>query len=123
MWEEMKRGSQFGQTCAVRARIDMASDNGCLRDPTIYRCKPEPHVRTGDKYKYVRGKICTTDSHLLSLTSLSGRYFPPEFETLVPVNICDACVNKTFVDLNACVLSGFTQRTTSLAPLWTVWRV
>ena len=51
MWEEMKKGSEFGQKCAVRAKIDMKSDNGCMRDPTIYRCKLEPHVRFGDKYK------------------------------------------------------------------------
>lgn len=51
MWEEMKKGTEFGQTCAVRAKIDMTSNNGCMRDPTIYRCKPETHVRTGNKYK------------------------------------------------------------------------
>ncbi|XP_071527689.1 bifunctional glutamate/proline--tRNA ligase isoform X2 [Panulirus ornatus] len=51
LWEEMKKGTDFGLTCCVRARIDMKSDNGCMRDPTIYRCKNEPHVRTGYKYK------------------------------------------------------------------------
>jgi len=51
MWEEMKKGSAFGTKCAVRAKIDMQSPNGCLRDPTIYRCKPEPHPATGSKYK------------------------------------------------------------------------
>ena len=35
----------------VRAKIDMQSLNGCLRDPTIYRCKPEAHPATGTKYK------------------------------------------------------------------------
>jgi bifunctional glutamyl/prolyl-tRNA synthetase len=51
LWEEMKKGSDVGTTCAVRAKIDMQSANGCLRDPTIYRCKPEPHPATGTKYK------------------------------------------------------------------------
>ncbi|XP_028392901.1 bifunctional glutamate/proline--tRNA ligase-like [Dendronephthya gigantea] len=51
MWEEMKKGSEQGQKCALRAKIDFESDNGCLRDPTMYRCKPESHVQTGDKYK------------------------------------------------------------------------
>ncbi|XP_050737054.1 bifunctional glutamate/proline--tRNA ligase-like [Eriocheir sinensis] len=51
MWEEMKKGSDYGLTCCVRAKIDMKSDNGCMRDPTIYRCKNEPHVRTGTKYR------------------------------------------------------------------------
>jgi len=51
MWEEMKKGTEYGQKCCVRAKIDMASANGCMRDPTIYRCKNEPHPRTGSKYK------------------------------------------------------------------------
>lgn len=51
MWEEMKKGSPAGQKCAVRAKIDMTSDNGCMRDPTLYRCKLERHIRTGNKYK------------------------------------------------------------------------
>lgn len=51
MWEEMKRGSATGQKCAVRAKINMKSDNGCLRDPAIFRCKNEPHPATGTKYK------------------------------------------------------------------------
>ena len=51
MWEEMKKGSDVGVKCAVRAKIDMQSANGCLRDPTIYRCKPEPHPATGTRYK------------------------------------------------------------------------
>lgn len=51
MWEEMKKGSEYGQKCCVRAKIDMQSTNGCMRDPTIYRCKNELHPRTGDKYK------------------------------------------------------------------------
>lgn len=51
MWAEMKNGSATGQKCCVRAKIDMNSPNGCMRDPTIYRCKPEHHPRTGNKYK------------------------------------------------------------------------
>uniref|UniRef100_A0A6I8NTB7 Bifunctional glutamate/proline--tRNA ligase n=1 Tax=Ornithorhynchus anatinus TaxID=9258 RepID=A0A6I8NTB7_ORNAN len=50
MWEEMKKGSQFGQTCCLRAKIDMNSNNGCMRDPTLYRCKIQPHPRTASKY-------------------------------------------------------------------------
>ncbi|XP_013147701.1 PREDICTED: bifunctional glutamate/proline--tRNA ligase [Papilio polytes] len=51
LWEEMKKGSSVGVQCCVRAKIDMQSANGCLRDPTIYRCKPETHPRTGNQYK------------------------------------------------------------------------
>ncbi|XP_073077496.1 bifunctional glutamate/proline--tRNA ligase isoform X3 [Manis javanica] len=50
MWEEMKKGSQFGQTCCLRAKIDMNSNNGCMRDPALYRCKIQPHPRTGNQY-------------------------------------------------------------------------
>ncbi|XP_017113713.1 bifunctional glutamate/proline--tRNA ligase isoform X1 [Drosophila elegans] len=51
LWEEMVKGSEKGQKFCVRAKIDMTSANGCMRDPTIYRCKNEPHPRTGTKYK------------------------------------------------------------------------
>ncbi|XP_058467793.1 bifunctional glutamate/proline--tRNA ligase [Malaya genurostris] len=51
MWNEMLKGTAQGQKCCVRAKIDMSSANGCMRDPTIYRCKNEPHPRTGTKYK------------------------------------------------------------------------
>ncbi|KAK2184184.1 hypothetical protein NP493_277g03032 [Ridgeia piscesae] len=50
-WAAMKQGTEYGQKCCVRAKIDMKSDNGCLRDPTIYRCKGMAHPRTGTKYK------------------------------------------------------------------------
>lgn len=51
MWKEMLVGSDIGKKCCVRAKIDMGSHNGCMRDPTIYRCKDEEHPRTGKKYK------------------------------------------------------------------------
>ncbi|KAA6374422.1 MAG: putative Glutamate--tRNA ligase, partial [Streblomastix strix] len=51
IWLEMKNGSDIGKTYALRAKVDMKSKNTTLRDPVIYRCKTEPHPRTGDKYK------------------------------------------------------------------------
>jgi glutamyl-tRNA synthetase len=50
MWEEMKKGTDYGRTCAVRAKINIEADNATLRDPVMMRCKVEPHPRTGTKY-------------------------------------------------------------------------
>ncbi|XP_075875813.1 bifunctional glutamate/proline--tRNA ligase isoform X2 [Nelusetta ayraudi] len=51
MWTEMKAGTERGQTCCMRAKIDMNSNNGCMRDPTLFRCKNALHPRTGSTYK------------------------------------------------------------------------
>ena len=50
-FEEMKSGSPEGTKWCIRAKIDYASANGALRDPVIYRCNPERHHRTGDRWK------------------------------------------------------------------------
>lgn len=57
LWEEMKVGSEVGLKCCLRAMIDYQSVNGCMRDPTLYRCKLEPHPSTGTKYKYVACEV------------------------------------------------------------------
>ena len=33
LWKEMKKGSKEGVACAARFKIDMSSNNGCMRDP------------------------------------------------------------------------------------------
>ena len=35
----------------MRAKINMQSDNGALRDPGIFRCNLTPHAKTKDTYK------------------------------------------------------------------------
>eukprot|EP01024_Parvocaulis_polyphysoides_P039920 TRINITY_DN3617_c0_g1_i1.p1 TRINITY_DN3617_c0_g1~~TRINITY_DN3617_c0_g1_i1.p1 ORF type:complete len:469 (-),score=60.50 TRINITY_DN3617_c0_g1_i1:139-1416(-) len=51
IWEEMKKGSQVGQENCMRMKINMASENGTMRDPVMYRCNLDNHWRTGTKYK------------------------------------------------------------------------
>ncbi|QIX01568.1 hypothetical protein AMS68_007085 [Peltaster fructicola] len=48
---EMEKGSEEGTKWYIRAKIDMSSVNGRMRDPVIYRCNPEPHHRTGSTWK------------------------------------------------------------------------
>mmetsp|Transcript_16401 Transcript_16401/g.28149 ORF Transcript_16401/g.28149 Transcript_16401/m.28149 type:complete len:720 (+) Transcript_16401:50-2209(+) len=51
LWEEMIKGTDLGRTCVVRAKMKYDDDNSALRDPAMYRCKPEPHHRTGTRFK------------------------------------------------------------------------
>ena len=39
MWGEMVKGTEYGKTCCVRAKMDMKSNNGAMRDPAMYRVK------------------------------------------------------------------------------------
>lgn len=50
-YEDMKKGSNEGMRWCVRAKISVDDPNKAMRDPVIYRCNPENHHRTGDKWK------------------------------------------------------------------------
>ena len=47
---EMRDGKHADGAHVLRAKIDMASPNINLRDPTLYRVKRARHYRTGDKW-------------------------------------------------------------------------
>lgn len=50
MWQEMINGTELGEQCVLRAKIDIRHKNGSMRDPTMYRTKKMPHHRTGTTY-------------------------------------------------------------------------
>ena len=51
LFEKMAAGEFSEGQYVLRARIDMASPNINLRDPTIYRIRESDHHRTGSKWK------------------------------------------------------------------------
>ncbi len=50
LFERMKNGAFEEGTRVLRAKIDMASPNIVMRDPTLYRIRKIPHHRTGDAW-------------------------------------------------------------------------
>ena len=50
LFGRMKAGEFADGSRTLRAKIDMASPNLTMRDPTIYRIRKVPHHRTGDKW-------------------------------------------------------------------------
>jgi len=50
LFERMRAGEFEDGAHVLRAKIDMASPNLNLRDPTLYRIRRVPHYRTGDKW-------------------------------------------------------------------------
>lgn len=50
LFGRMRAGEFKGGAHVLRAKIDMASPNLLMRDPTLYRIKKVPHYRTGNKW-------------------------------------------------------------------------
>ncbi len=50
LFERMRKGEFQDGARVLRAKIDMASPNMTMRDPTMYRIKKASHHRTGDKW-------------------------------------------------------------------------
>lgn len=50
-FDEMKKGNDEGVRWCIRAKMSVDNPNKAMRDPVIYRCNPQPHHRTGDKWK------------------------------------------------------------------------
>jgi glutaminyl-tRNA synthetase len=50
LFEAMRRGEIEEGVCVLRAKIDMASPNINLRDPTLYRIRKVAHQRTGSAW-------------------------------------------------------------------------
>jgi glutaminyl-tRNA synthetase len=50
LFERMRAGEFEDGSHVLRARIDMASPNVLMRDPTLYRIRRIPHHRTGHKW-------------------------------------------------------------------------
>jgi glutaminyl-tRNA synthetase len=50
LFQRMRAGEFEDGTCVLRAKIDMASPNLNMRDPTLYRIRRATHHRTGDKW-------------------------------------------------------------------------
>eukprot|EP01062_Namystynia_karyoxenos_P041192 TRINITY_DN29_c0_g1_i2.p1 TRINITY_DN29_c0_g1~~TRINITY_DN29_c0_g1_i2.p1 ORF type:complete len:843 (+),score=335.89 TRINITY_DN29_c0_g1_i2:88-2616(+) len=62
LFQEMRDGKHKEGVHVLRAKIDMASGNMCLRDPLLYRVLHKSHPHTGDKwciyplYDYAHGQ-------------------------------------------------------------------
>ena len=50
LFRRMRAGEFSDGAFVLRAKIDMASPNLCLRDPAIYRIRKAAHHRTGDRW-------------------------------------------------------------------------
>ena len=77
LFEKMRSGEFPEGACVLRAKIDMASSNINMRDPTMYRIIKTPHHRTGSKwciypmYDFAHGQSDSVEGVTHSLCDLA----------------------------------------------------
>ena len=77
LFEKMHNGDFPEGACVLRAKIDMASSNINMRDPTMYRIIKTPHHRTGSKwciypmYDFAHGQSDSVEGVTHSLCDLA----------------------------------------------------
>ena len=85
----MKAGEFVNGAKVLRAKIDMASPNVVLRDPTMYRILHAPHPRTGDKwciypmYDWAHGQSDWIEGVTHSLCDTSFEIHRPLYEWFI----------------------------------------
>ncbi len=84
------RAGEFDEgTHVLRAKIDMASGNLNMRDPTIYRIRKASHHRTGDKwciypmYDWAHGQSDSIEGITHSLCTLEFEAHRPLYDWFV----------------------------------------
>ncbi|KAJ2658093.1 glutamate--tRNA ligase [Coemansia sp. RSA 1200] len=89
-FDEMRRGTEFGQTCCLRAKMSVDNPNKAMRDPVIYRCNLTPHHRTGAAWKiYPTYDFCcpivdSIEGVTHALRSMEYRDRNPQYEWFFP---------------------------------------
>lgn len=89
LFREMRDGKHEEGSMALRAKIDMASNNMLLRDPIIYRIKFAHHHNTGDKwciypmYDFAHGQSDSIEKITHSLCSLEFIHHRPLYDWFI----------------------------------------
>ncbi len=89
LFERMRNGEFAEGACVLRAKIDMASPNINMRDPTMYRIIHASHHRTGDKwciypmYDFAHGQSDSIENVTHSLCDLAYEDHRPLYEWFI----------------------------------------
>ncbi|KAJ2157739.1 glutamate--tRNA ligase [Coemansia sp. RSA 552] len=90
LFEEMKQGTERGQTYCLRVKMSVDNPNKAMRDPVIYRCNLTPHHRTGSEWKiYPTYDFCcpivdSLEGVTHALRSMEYRDRNPQYEWFFP---------------------------------------
>ncbi|KAJ1796460.1 glutamate--tRNA ligase [Coemansia sp. RSA 2399] len=105
-FEEMRNGTEFGQSCCLRAKMSVDCPNKAMRDPVIYRCNLTPHHRTGTAWKiYPTYDFCcpivdSLEGVTHALRSMEYRDRNPQYEWFFPALDLRPVAIKDFSRMN-----------------------